>query len=57
VGSLTEDVRGILAAFRRANKWQPGMVWDSYRAAYVWPSATYSSYGTLGDAGDSDGGP
>ncbi len=36
-GSETEAVRRVLASFRQARDWQPGMTWNPYRGAYEQP--------------------
>jgi hypothetical protein len=38
--SAADEVRQVLAAWRKAKGWQPGMEWDPYTAAYVWPLAS-----------------
>jgi hypothetical protein len=38
--SASDEVRKVLDDWRKKHGWQPGMVWDPYTAAYVWPPGT-----------------
>jgi hypothetical protein len=35
-GDEVREVRRVLAAFRAANGWQPGMTWNPCTASYEW---------------------
>jgi hypothetical protein len=37
--SAADDIRRLLAAWRKEHSWQPAMVWDPRQAAYVQPPA------------------
>jgi hypothetical protein len=33
----TDEIKRILADWRKKHGWRPGMVWDPYTAAYITP--------------------
>lgn len=48
-GSEARKIRRVLAEFRAAHGWEPGMTWNPYRGAYEYPDAVQAARQVPGD--------